>query len=216
MKIGVLGTGTVGQTIATKLVSLGHSVRMGSRTATNVEAAKWAKKAGPGASHGTFADAAKFGEIVFNCTHGQAAVEILRSVGAADLSGKVLVDVSNPLDFSRGMPPSLFVANTESLGERIQSAFPKARVVKALNTVSAPLMVDPTRLAHGDHTMLICGNDPAAKKQVVEILTQGFGWKDVIDLGDIAMARGLEGYLLLWTRLYMALGSPEFNLRVVR
>jgi predicted dinucleotide-binding enzyme len=216
MKIGVFGTGIVGQTLASKLVELGHSVRMGSRTTTNAGAAEWAKKAGQGASHGTFADAAKHGEMLFNCTNGQAALAALGAADPADLAGKVLVDVSNPLDFSRGMPPSLFVSSTESLGERIQSAFPGAKVVKTLNTVSAPLMVEPGRLAKGEHSVFVCGNDAAAKKSVEHLLRTGFGWKDVVDLGDITMARGAEAYLMLWTRLYGALQSPEFNIRVVR
>ena len=216
MKIGIIGTGVVGQTLGTKLVELGHSVKMGSRTATNESATAWAKAAGRGASHGTFAEAAHHGEIVFNCTLGHVSLEALRQAGAENLAGKVLVDVSNPLDFSRGMPPTLFVANDSSLAEQIQAAFPKARVVKALNTISAPVMVDPASVGRGEHTTFVCGNDAAAKKAVVEILEKGFGWKDVLDLGDVTMARGVEGYLLLWTRLYGALGRPMFNIRVVR
>jgi 8-hydroxy-5-deazaflavin:NADPH oxidoreductase len=216
MKIGILGTGVVGQTLGTKLVSLGHSVRMGSRTPTNADAAAWAKAAGASASHGTFAEAAHFGEMVFNCTLGQASLEALRTVKATDLDGKVLVDSSNALDFSKGMPPSVTVSNTDSLGEQIQRAFPSTHVVKALNTVSAPIMVDPGQLDHGQHSLMICGNDAGAKKKVRELLEKGFGWKDVLDLGDITMARGMEAYLMLWTRLFMAIQKPQFNIRIVR
>ncbi|HXQ48531.1 MAG TPA: NAD(P)-binding domain-containing protein [Thermoplasmata archaeon] len=216
MKIGILGSGVVGQTLGTKLASLGHSVKMGSRTPANAEASAWAKKTGEGASHGTFADAAHHGEMLFNCTLGEASLEALRSAKASDLVGKILVDVSNALDFSKGMPPALLLPSTDSLAEQIQRAFPEARVVKALNTVAAPLMVDPGRLQKGAHSIFICGNDPTAKKAVQELLEVGFGWKDVVDLGDVSMARGTEAYLLLWTRLYMKFQNPEFNIRIVR
>jgi predicted dinucleotide-binding enzyme len=216
MKIGVFGTGIVGQTIATKLVALGHDVKMGSRTTTNEDAMAWAKAQGPRASHGTFADAARFGQLLFNCTLGEAALEVLKSAGADPMRGKVLVDLSNPLDFSHGMPPTLTVVSSDSLGEQIQRAFPATRVVKTLNTVSAPLMVDPSQVADGDHQLFLSGNDPAAKAEVAKLLTEGFGWKNVLDLGDITTARGPEAYLLLWTRLYMALGTPAFNLKLVR
>src|SRR3954470_2205060 len=137
MKLGVFGTGMVGSTIATKLAQLGHEVKMGSRAAGNAKAVEWAKAAGGKASQGTFADAAAFGEVLFNCTSGGASLAALQAAGATNLAGKVLVDVSNPLDFSKGMPPTLSVCNTDSLGEQIQRAFPDAKVVKALNTVNA-------------------------------------------------------------------------------
>jgi len=215
MKIGVLGTGMVGDAIGTKLTQLGHEVRMGARAAGNEKAAAWAKQVGARASAGTFADAAAYGEIVFNCTKGDASLSALALAGADKLRGKVLVDVSNPLDFSRGMPPSLFVANTDSLGEQIQRAFPEAKVVKALNTVNCNLMVDPRRLGGGEHTTFMSGNDVVAKAQVRQLLTE-FGWTHIIDLGDIATARGTEAYLLLWTRLWGAVGSAEFNVKLVR
>jgi predicted dinucleotide-binding enzyme len=215
MKIGVFGTGMVGQAIAGKLAQLGHDVKMGSRTAGNEKAAAWVKAAGPHASQGTHADAAAFGELLFNCTQGFGSLEALGMAGAGNLAGKVLVDVSNPLDFSKGMPPSLFVCNTDSLGEQIQRAFPAARVVKALNTVNAQLMVEPAQLA-GEHDMFICGNDPAAKSQVSEILRAWLGWKHVVDLGDITAARAQEMILPVWVRLYGALKTPMFNLHIVR
>ncbi len=215
MKIGVLGTGTVGQTIGGKLCALGHEVRMGARQSGNDKAAAWVKQAGPHASQGTFADAAGFGEMVFNCTAGAGSLDALQAAGAGNLAGKVLVDVSNPLDFSRGMPPSLFLSNTDSLGEQIQRAFPGARVVKTLNTVTADVMVDPGRVGQGNHDIFLSGNDGAAKGRVAELLG-GFGWKNIFDLGDISTSRGTEAYLLLWIRLWGSLGSPDFNIHLVR
>jgi hypothetical protein len=216
MKIGVLGTGMVGETVATALVRAGHEVRMGSRTKDHPGAAAWAKGAGTRASAGTFADAASFGEVVFNCTKGEHSLEALRAAGEAAIADKVLVDVSNPLDFSKGMPPSLLVSNTDSLGEQIQRALPRSRVVKALNTVNAYLMVSPSNVP-GDHNLFLCGNDPEAKRVVRGLLTESFGWKtgNVLDLGDITAARGTEQYLPLWVRLYGSLGNPNFNIRVV-
>lgn len=215
MKIAVLGTGMVGQTIGSKLVQLGHDVRMGSRTPGHPKAVEWAAAAGPKASTGTFAEAATFGELVFVCTKGDGTLDALTSAGATALSGKVIVDISNPLDFSKGMPPSLFVSNTDSLGEMIQRTFPDARVVKTLNTVNCRVMVDPS-LVPGDHDMFLCGNDSEAKARVRSILTDWFGWKHVIDLGDITNARATEQLLPIWVRLWGVLQTPNFNLHVVR
>jgi 8-hydroxy-5-deazaflavin:NADPH oxidoreductase len=215
MKIGILGTGAVGATLATKLASLGHEVRMGARRASNDKATAWAESAGAGASHGTFADAAAFGEILFNCTAGTGSLAALESAGAENLDGKILIDVANPLDFSKGMPPTLFLSNDTSLGETIQRTFPEARVVKALNTVNANVMVEPGRV-RGEHDVFVCGNDAGAKGEVTRILQDWFGWKSVIDLGDITASRGTEAYLLLWLRLWTVLGTADFNVRVVR
>jgi predicted dinucleotide-binding enzyme len=215
MKIAVLGTGMVGKTIASKLVAIGHEVMMGARSATNDKAIAWAQAGGAKASHGSFADAAAHGELVFNCTLGQYSVEALRAAGEANLRGKILIDVANPLDFSRGMPPTLSVTNNDSLGEQIQRAFPEVKVVKTLNTVTCNLMVDPARLA-GEHDMFLCGNDGDAKAKVRELLTGWFGWKSLIDLGDITNARATEGYLPLWVRLYGHFGTADFNLHIVK
>lgn len=215
MMFSVFGTGMVGEAIGTKLVSLGHDVCMGARSASSEKAAAWQKKNGDRAKVGTFSDAAAFGEIVFCCLKGDGAVAALTPLSTS-LTGKILVDVTNPLDFSKGMPPSLSVVNTDSLGEQIQAALTYTRVVKALNTVTAALMVAPEKLAHGDHTLLMCGNDADAKGQVREICGTWFGWKDIVDLGDITNARGTEMYLALWLRLYGVLGTPGFNLKVVR
>lgn len=215
MRIGILGTGVVGQTIGTKLVSLGHEVKLGSRAQKNEKAAGWAKTAGKGASQGTFADAAAFGEIVFNCTSGMASLEALRQAGAKNFEGKVLIDVANPLDFSKGMPPTLTVCNTDSLGEQIQREFPKARVVKSLNTVNCLVMVEPAKIP-GEHAIFVCGNDAAAKTQVADVLKKWFGWKSVVDLGDISAARGVEMVLPLWVRLMGTFQSPNFNFVISR
>lgn len=216
MKIGILGTGSVGTTLGTKLVQLGHEVKLGARSATNEKAAAWVKSAGAKASQGTFADAAAFGEVLLNCTSGSASLKALESAGAQNLDGKVLIDVANPLDFSKGMPPTLSIVNTDSLGEQIQKAFPKARVVKALNTLSAPVMVDPKALK-GETDLLVCGNDKGAKEQVSKLL-QSFGWKpsSIIDLGDITCSRGTEMWLALWIRLMVAQGTHLFNLKLVK
>ncbi|WPB82083.1 NAD(P)-binding domain-containing protein [Archangium violaceum] len=215
MKIAVLGTGMVGETIGSKLVALGHEVKMGSRSATNEKAAAWVKKAGAKASQGTFADAAAFGELLFNCTSGSGSLEALNAAGKKNLEGKILLDLSNPLEFSKGMPPTLFVSNTDSLGEQIQRAFPELKVVKTLNTINANVMVDPARIP-GEHAVFVSGNDAEAKGQVKRLLTEWFGWKQVIDLGDITTARGTESYLPLWLRLWGAMGTPDFNIQIVK
>jgi len=213
LKIGVLGTGDVGKVLATKLVSVGHEVKMGSRSPSNPKAVEWAKKAGPKASAGTFGDAAKFGEVVFNCTAGMASLEALKMAGAPNLAGKVLVDVANALDFSKGMPPTLSVCNTDSLGEQIQRAFPAAKVVKAFNTMSNSVMVNPGLVP--DTEAFLCGNDAQAKGKVVEIM-KSFGWKRPLDLGDITAARGMEMILPLWVRLFGLFQTPNFNYKIVR
>ena len=215
MKIGVLGTGIVGNTLGTKLVALGHNVKMGSRTTNNQKASEWVRTNGSKASQGTFAEAASFGEVVFNCTPGSVSLEALKAAGEQNLHDKILVDVSNPLDFSKGFPPVLTTSNTDSVGEKIQRAFPQAKVVKTLNTVSSTIMVNPS-LVPGDHDIFMSGNDSAAKNQVREILTKWFGWKSVIDLGDISNARGQEMYLPLWVRLFRLYQNPNFNIKIVK
>lgn len=216
MRIAVLGTGVVGRTIGTKLVGLGHEVRMGSRTPDNERAIAWAQEMGPNASHGTHRDAAAFGETVFNCTTGSGSLEALEQAGRENLAGKILIDIANPLDFSQGMPPCLTVCNTDSLAEQIQRAFPETRVVKTLNTVNAGVMVDPS-LVPGDHVLFLSGNDATSKAQVAVWLEQWFGWNrgNVIDLGDITTARATEMILPLWVRLYGLLGTPHFNINVI-
>ncbi|MDB5035033.1 MAG: hypothetical protein JWQ98_2274 [Chlorobi bacterium] len=216
MKLAVLGTGMVGNTIGTKLAQAGHDVMMGSRTSDNPKAVAWAESAGGGASHGTFADAAAFGEIIFNCTSGLATLQVLELAGAGNLAGKILIDISNPLDFSNGFPPTLSVCNDDSLGEQIQRAFPDLNVVKTLNTLTCAIMVNPGLVA-GDHTIFMSGNDAGAKTRVRDLLHEAFGWKpeNIIDLGDITTARGTEMLLPIWLRLMGTLGTPNFNFNIV-
>lgn len=227
MKIGILGTGIVGQTLAAKLAELGHDVMIGTRDVAATLArtephpygfppfSAW-HEAHPSVRLGPFAEAAQHGDTVINATNGVGSLNALRLAGEQHLNGKILIDPSNPLDFSQGMPPSLAVCNTDSIGEQIQRAFPGVRVVKALNTVTAFLMVNPTLVGNGDHTLFVCGNDAEAKAQVTAWLREWFGWQDLIDLGDITNARGTEMYLPIWLRLWGALGTGMFNVKVVK
>lgn len=225
MKIAVLGTGMVGQALAGRLSELGHEVTVGTRDphATlahtdpdgtgNPPFATWHAAHG-GVGLATFAAAAAGAELVVNASSGAATLEVLGLAGADNLAGKVLVDVSNPLDFSAGFPPTLFVKDTDSLGEQVQRAFPDAKVVKALNTMNASLMVDPGALG-ASSSVFVSGEDAAAKAVVADLLTS-FGHDDVIDLGGIETARGAELHLPLWLRLMGALGTAHFNVKVVR
>jgi hypothetical protein len=212
MRFGVLGTGMAGNAIATKLVALGHEVTMGSRTAVNERANAWAASTGGRGRAGTFADAAEFGEQIFSCIAGVHTLEALEASRRRNLEGKIVIDVANPLDFSHGMPPTLSVSNTDSLGEQIQRVFPECRVVKALNTMNCSVMVDPLSL-RGEHVAFVCGSYDEAKQDVISLL-ETFGWPRprIVDLGDIAAARGMEMYVTLWLRLYGAVGGPHFNI----
>ena len=217
MNIAVLGTGMVGNTIGSALLRLGHHVKMGSRTKGNEKALAWVAAQGDRASEGTFADAADFGEVIFVCTKGEGTLDALQTAGATRLRGKVVVDISNPLDFSNGMPPSLFVSNTDSLGEQIQRAFPEARVVKTLNMVNCEVMVNAAKSSATDKgTMFVSGNDPEAKQLVVKQFLAPWGWDDVIDLGDITTARGTEMLLPVWVRTWVATKNGYFAFKVVR
>jgi len=206
MRIGVLGTGTVGHAIASKLIALGHEVMMGSRTANNPKAEAWASQARPRGHAGTFADTAKFGDIVFNCTHGASSIAALHTAGEENLRGRIVVDVANVL------PPD--ARQTESLGEQIQKAFPLAKVVKTLNTINCEVMVNPKALS-ASHTLFVSGNDAGAKEAIRGVL-ESFGWDDILDLGDISTARATESYLSLWLSARKALGTAAFNIKVVR
>lgn len=226
MNIGVLGTSVVGQTISGKLVELGHDVVVGTRDVAQTLArtdphplgsppfSAWLQQHA-GARVGTFADAAGHGETLINATNGMASLDALSQAGASHLNGKILLDIANPLDFSQGMPPTLSVCNTDSLGEQIQRAFPAVKVVKTLNTVTASLMVHPRQLADGEHHIFVSGNDADAKAQVSRLLTTWFGWKHIIDLGDITTARSTEMYLPIWLQLWGALGTGMFNIQVI-
>ena len=227
MKIGIFGTGVVGQTIAAALAAKGHTVMIGTRdpkatlgrdtgNAFSSTPFKAWHAANPGIQLGTFADAARFGDALVNATSGDGALPALQAAGADALGDKIMLDISNPLDFSRGMPPSLSVCNTDSLGEQLQRAFPRLRVVKTLNTTNAMVMVNPAAVAGGDHSMFVCGNDADAKTKVKGWLGEWFGWRDVIDLGDITTSRGTEMLLPIWVRLWGALGTPMFNFKIAR
>ncbi|MFN2121440.1 MAG: NADPH-dependent F420 reductase [Anaerolineales bacterium] len=213
MRIGMLGTGIVGQTIGSRLVQLGHEVMMGSRAEANPTAITWARKEGRYASFGTFANAAAFGEIVFNCTLGSASLEALQQAGAHNLANKILIDTANPLDYSTPIW-TLTVCNTDSLGEQIQRTFPDARVVKTLNTMNCNVMVDPGKLSQRTD-VFVSGNDIEAKATVISILRDWFGWQSVIDLGDISTSRGVEMFVVLWQDLRTWSSSHRFNIRVV-
>lgn len=214
MKVGILGSGMVGQTIGSKVAELGHKVMLGTRDVTKLQ--DWLSQVGGNAQASSFAETAAHGEILFNATNGGGSLQALSMAGEANLNGKILVDISNPLDFSHGMPPSLFVSNTDSLGEQIQRTYPNLKVIKTLNTVTASLMVNPHQLADGEHHIFVSGNDIEAKAQVFNLLTTWFGWKHIFDLGDITSARGTEMYLPIWLRLWGALGTGMFNIQVVR
>jgi len=226
MKIAVLGTGVVGQTLAEKLASLGHDVTIGTRNIEKALSTEGTDRFGRPAfgqwhaNHANikvalFADATASGEIVINATNGMGSLNALEHAGHHHLKNKILLDVSNPLDFSHGMPPSLSVSNTDSLAEQIQRAFPETRVVKSLHTMSASLMVNPS-LVPGDHTVLISGNDADAKLKIRGLLIT-FGWKDenIFDLGDISTARGTEQIVPLWLSIMTTLQHPYFNFRMV-
>ena len=227
MQIGIFGTGIVGQTLAAALAAKDQSVMIGTRDPkatlerdtgnafSKTTFRDW-QKANPKVKLGTFAEAARFGEVLVNATSGGGALPALQAAGADALGEKILLDIANPLDFSHGMPPSLTICNTDSLGEQIQRAFPKLRVVKTLNTTNTLVMVNPAAVAGGDHTMFLAGNDADAKAQVQRWLAEWFGWRDVIDLGDITSARGTEMLLPIWVRLMMSLGTPMFNFKIAR
>jgi predicted dinucleotide-binding enzyme len=216
MNIGIFGTGIVGRTLGSRLIDVGHSVKMGSRTQGNANALEWVATAGDQATEGTFEDAAIFGEVLINATNGEGALAALTSAKAENLANKTVLDVTNPLDLSHGFPPSLSVSNTDSLGEQIQRAFPDAHIVKTLNTTNCAVMANPQSLPEM-HNAFIAGNNDEAKQKTRDLL-QDFGWPDewIIDLGDITASRGTEAWIHLWLRLMQHFGDANFNLHVVR
>jgi len=210
--MGVLGSGMVAQAISARLAELGYEVMIGT---PDVEKLKGWQSSNQRVMIGSFAETAAHGEMVFNATDGAASLQALTMAGAENLSGKILVDVSNPLDFSNGFPPSLTVSGTDSLAEQIQRAFPLTKVVKTLNTVTARIMVYPLEVANGDHHVFISANDVEAKSQVMELL-RSFGWVNIFDLGDLSTARGTEAYLLLWVRLFGAMNTGMINVKIMK
>lgn len=225
MKIAILGTGMVGRAHATRLAELGHEVVIGTKDVEatlaknetdamgNEPLGEWCKE-NEGIELVNFSEAATYGDIIYNALKGEIASAVLSSL-KKELVGKVLVDISNPLDFSKGMPPTLIVCNTDSLGEQIQAILPDTKVVKVFNTVNASLQVNPMQLAGGDHHLFVSGNDAEAKATVTKI-AESYGWKNIIDLGDISTARGSEMLLPIWLRLWGALGTPMFNFKIVK
>jgi 8-hydroxy-5-deazaflavin:NADPH oxidoreductase len=222
MKVAIIGSGIVGQTLGKKLVELGHDVVLGTRDPNKLDEAKgwagslgdWLTAVGNKATVATFAAAAAQGEIVINATHGMASLAALQTAGADNLQGKILIDVANELDFSQGMPPKSLAADTTSLGEKIQAAFPNTKVVKTLNTMNCAVMINPQQLADGNHTVFVSGNDADAKAKVTELL-QSFGWTDIFDLGDLTSARGTEMMMPLWLRAFGKLGNVPYNFKIV-
>ena len=218
MKIGILGTGPVGEAIATALVKKEHNVMMGSRTAGGEKAKTWAKKRGDRATEGTFAEAAAYGELLFVCLNGEHVLDVLKTIDAAGVTNKIVVDVTNPLDFTQGMPPRILEKfRNKSLGEHVQEALPGAYVVKTLNTVNYQLMVDARKVGSGDHDLFVCGNDINAKNKIMHFLVDNFHWKSsrLVDLGNMEAARTVEAIVPFWVLVYQSLGTPLFNFKVV-
>lgn len=217
MKIAVLGTGNVGNTIGSKLVELGHEVMIGSRTNDNVKAKAFVDNHKGKAKNGTFSEAFNFADLIINCTKAEAILHILKD-NKNILNNKILIDIANPLDFSKGMPPSLLpeLSNTNSLGEEIQKQFPEIKVVKTLNTMWCGLMVNPKMIGGGDHVNYICGNDSDAKSKVKSLLNE-FGWRNenILDLGDITNARATEAVLPIWLRVWGVTKNGAFNFKIV-
>lgn len=225
MKIAILGTGMVGRAHAARLVELGHDVAMGTRDVEktmsetlpdnmgNPPLSEWLK-GHKDVKLVTLAEAASQSEIIYDVLAGHVAAEVLKGLEDA-IADKIIIDIANPLDFSKGMPPTLFVCSTNSLGEQIQTALPKAKVVKTLNTLTAPLQVNPKELAGGDHHIFVSGNDEGSKAKVIELL-KGYGWENIIDLGDITTSRGTEMLMPVWLRLWGALQTPMFNYKIVK
>lgn len=226
MKIGIIGSGVVAQTLGSKLLGLGHDLVLGTRDPNKLDDKKmfgatlreWKSQTearGQGAKIATFKEAAAHGELLINATSGLVSLEALKLAAADEAGGKVLLDVANELDFSKGMPPGVLAGQERCLAEKLQAAFPNLKVVKSLNTISAPVMVNPKGLGGGDHTVFVSGNDSGAKATVVALL-KSFGWTDVLDLGDLSSARGPEMYLAMWVRLFGATQTGQLNVKVVR
>jgi len=225
MKVTILGTGMVGQTISVRLKELGYDVTIETR---NPEETK--KRAEPNPMTGVafsnwykehsdialvaYGQSVEDAELVINATSGGTSLEVLSKIGTNKLTGKVLLDIANPLDFSQGMPPFLSVCNTNSLAEQIQAKFPQTKVVKSLNTMNAYIMVHPETIPD-DHNVFVSGNDKSAKTIVIDLL-KAIGWKEsnIIDLGDISTARGTEMLLSIWMRLWGVFGHADFNFHI--
>lgn len=214
MRIGIIGAGNAGTTLGSAFAGQGYSVMLGTRSPEKL--ANWLRQEGVDrhdARVGTLKEAAAFGDILIHAISGQGAIEALQAAGEDNLRGKALLDISLPLDFSEGRM-KLFTSAGESLGERIQAAFPEAKVVKAMNHIASPVMVNPGIVAGGEHDLFMCGNDEAAKLAVSALLKEAFGWKRIYDLGDLSAAQATEGLVLLASRVAGALGHGMMNFKV--
>jgi 8-hydroxy-5-deazaflavin:NADPH oxidoreductase len=223
MKIGIIGSGVVAQTLGSKLVELAHDVVLGTRDPKKLDEKKlfastlreWLDQIKNRARLATFAEAAAHGEILINATSGTVSLDALKLAAADKVGPKILIDAANELDHSKGMPPAVLASQERCLAEKIQATFPNLKVVKTLNTIGAPVMVNPKAVGGGDHTVFVSGNDGEAKAQVSKLL-ESFGWSDVLDLGDIGSARGPEMYMAMWIRLWGATKTGMLNVKVVR
>lgn len=211
MKVGIIGSGVVGKTLGRGFAEMGHNVKIGSRSPNNEKLKEWRKEAGGETSTGTFAETAAFGDILVFAVIGSAVDEAIDLAGPKNFTGKLVIDTTNALDFSKGMPLSLFTEPNDSLGEKVQRKLSQAKVVKCFNTVPNTAMVGPPDKSV---EMLICGNDPEAKRQVVTIL-KGFGWKGAIDIGGITESRWLEALVPLWVRAAAAVNSWNAMFKVL-
>jgi 8-hydroxy-5-deazaflavin:NADPH oxidoreductase len=219
MKIGILGTGSVGEALGSALAAKGHKVCMGSRQAGNEKAVAWTRRSGEFAREGSFADAAAYGDVLFLCLNGAHALQVAAALPAEAIAGKILIDLTNPLDFSKGMPPRILEDYLQvSLAEQIQKALPETFVVKTLNTINYKLMVDAQAVGSGAHNLFISGNDITAKNRVKHLLVDNFNWRaeNLIDLGGIEGARATEAIVPFWVLVWQSLGTPLFNFRIVQ
>lgn len=212
-RVGVLGSGEVGRCLAAGFSGRGHEVMLGSREPGKPELVEWLSGDGAGVQAGTFAEVAKYGELLVLALLGNAAEEVIADAGVENFNGKVVIDAMNPLDFSAGFPPKLAIAGDDSLGERIQRALPDAKVVKAFNTIGNPYFVDPG-FSDGAPTMLIAGNDDGAKRTVAGVLAD-FGWSDVVDIGGIEGSRELEAVCILWVKIGGVRGSWDHGFKLL-
>jgi predicted dinucleotide-binding enzyme len=213
MRVGVLGSGEVGRRLAEGFSGRGHEVMIGSRDPNKSELRDWLSGDGSGIEAGSFEQAAAHGELIVLAVLGSAGEEAIADAGPDNFGGKVVIDAMNPLDFSGGFPPKLSISGEDSLGERVQRALPDARVVKAFNTIGNPYFVDPS-FSEGQPTMLIAGNDQAAKDTVRNVLTD-FGWSDTVDIGGIEGSRELEAICIVWVKIGGARGAWDHGFRLL-
>lgn len=219
MNIGIVGNGVAAEAIGLALLKKGHNVLLGGPQGGSEKGMAWVKKAGNGAAEGTYEEGALFGELVFICLEGAFALEVLRTIHPNSFAGKIVVDVTNPLDYTRGDQPRILKEFRDvSLGERIQEVLPHAYVIKALNTVNYQLMTDARQVYKGDHSLFVCGNDANAKNQLKHFLVDNFYWKPdgLADLGGIEAARAIEAIVPFCVLLSQSYGTPLINFKVVR